>query len=95
MFDSLESLLSLALGVRPNPLSFDSDPASLGTVVLDQLTEPRVLERLPGGDSLFRVVNKDLPQKVQEQLVKLRAGRDDFFERLHGANELPGLPWGV
>jgi hypothetical protein len=62
VFDSLESLLALALGVRPNPLPFHPDPAGLCAIIFDQLTKPGMLQRLPGGDALFRIVDEDLPE---------------------------------
>jgi len=54
-----------------------------------------MLQRLSGSDALFGVVDKDLPEEIQEKLVKMRGGRDDIFQALHGAHKLPRLSWGV
>lgn len=95
VLDSLRPSLRVPFILHPDPLPLDPDSARFRAVVLHQLAEPRVLQRLSGGDALLWVVDEDFPEKVQEQLVKLRGGRDDLFKALHGPDEFARLSRGV
>lgn len=95
VLNSLRSSLRVPFVLHPDPLPLDPNSARFRAVVLHQLAEPRVLERLPGGDALLGIVDEDFPEKVQEQLVKLRGGRDDLFKSLHGPDEFARLSRGV
>ena len=65
------------------PLFFlNADFGSFRTVVLDALVEPWVLERLLGGDTLVRVVDEDLLQKVEELDVELGVRRNRVLQHL-------------
>jgi len=81
--------------ILPHPLPLNPDPTRLSPIILHQLREPRVLQRLAGCDALLRVVDKDLSQEIKEELVESGGGRDDLFEALHGADKFAGLPRSV
>jgi hypothetical protein len=44
------------------------------------LLEPRVLQCLLGVDAVLRVIHKDPPQEVEEELVEGRVGGDDVLD---------------
>lgn len=54
-----------------------------------------MLQGFPSGDSLFGVVDKNLPKQIEEKLVELCGRRDDLVQTLHGADKFPGLPGSV
>lgn len=91
----LRSSLAFPLAVRAHSLPLNSNSASFRAIVFDQLAEPRVLQCFPGSNALFGIVHENLPKQIEEQLVELCGWRDNLVQTLHGADELPGLPWGV
>lgn len=95
VLDSLRSSLAFPLALRTHSLPLNADSTSFCAVVFDQLAEPRVLQCFPGSDSLFWVVDENLPKQVEEQLVKLCGWRDNLVQTLHGADEFPRLPGSV
>ena len=95
VLDPCLASVAIPLTLRTKTLSLDPNSASFRAIVFDQLAEPRVLQRLSCSNALLGVVDKDLSEQIEEQLVELCGRWDDFVQTLHGANELPRLPWGV
>lgn len=60
--------------------SLESNLGGLGSVVgLGHFLEPRVIQGLLGRDPVGRVIDKDLPQQVEEVLEERRIRRDDIL----------------
>ena len=91
VLDSSLSPVAFTFTLRAESLSLNPNPAGFRTIVFDQLAEPRVLQRLSCSNALLGVVDKDLPEQIEEQLVELCGRWDDFVQTLHGANELARL----
>ena len=92
VLDPLMASVAIPLVLRADSLPLDPNTASFSAIIFDQLAEPRVLQRLSSSDALLGVVDKYLPEQVEEELVELCGWRDGFVQTLHSANELPRLP---
>lgn len=57
-----------------------TNPSSLGAIVDDGLLEPRVLEGLLGGDTILRIIDKDLLKQVEELSVETVVGWNEFLQ---------------
>lgn len=56
-----------------------TNPSSLSAIVDDGLLKPRVLEGLLGGDTILRIIDKDLLKQVQELSVETVVGWNEFL----------------
>ena len=74
-----------------HPLPLHLNPPRLRPIILDQLIKPRMLQRLPRRNPLLRIINKNLPQKIQKLLIELVRRRDSFVQPLHAADEFSRL----
>lgn len=57
-----------------------ADPVGLGAIVDDAFLEPRMLQRLFGGDALLGIVDKDLSQQVEELPVEGGVDGDELLQ---------------